>query len=56
VDVMRFDDSVFRLLGRELIGLTREQELVVSSDTYRQRTVNSMRLPGAVVREMAFTL
>jgi predicted Zn-dependent protease len=56
VDVMRFDDSVFRLLGRELVGLTREQELLVSSDTYRQRTVNSMRLPGAVVREMAFTL
>jgi len=56
VDVMRFDDSVFRLLGRELIGLTREAELLVSSDTYRQRSVASMRLPGAVVREMAFTL
>jgi predicted Zn-dependent protease len=56
VDVMRFDDSVFRLLGRELIGLTREPELLVSSDTYHQRNVASMRLPGAVVREMAFTL
>ena len=56
VDVMRFDDSVFRLLGPELIGLTSERELVVNSDTYRQRNVNSMRLPGAVVREMAFTL
>ena len=56
VDVMRFDDSVYRLLGRELVGLTSEQELMVSSDTYRQRSVSSMRLPGAVVREMAFTL
>jgi predicted Zn-dependent protease len=56
VDVMRFDDSVFRLLGRELIGLTSERELLVNSDTYRQRNANSMRLPGAVVREMAFTL
>ena len=56
VDVMRFDDSVFRLLGRELIGLTAERELLVSSDTYRQRSVASMKLPGAVVREMAFTL
>ena len=56
VDVMRFDDSVFRLFGRELIGLTREPELLVSSDTYRQRSVASMRLPAAVVREMAFTL
>lgn len=56
VDVMRFDDSVFRLLGRELIALTSERELLVNSDTYRQRNSNSMRLPGAVVREMAFTL
>jgi predicted Zn-dependent protease len=56
VDVMRFDDSVFRLLGKELVGLTRDPELLVSSDTYRQRSVASMRLPGAVVREMAFTL
>jgi predicted Zn-dependent protease len=56
VDVMRFDDSVFRLFGRELAGLTAERELLVSSDTYRQRNVGSMRLPGAVLREMAFTL
>jgi predicted Zn-dependent protease len=56
VDVMRFDDSVFRLLGRELVGLTSERELLVNSDTYCERNVNSMRLPGAVVGEMAFTL
>jgi predicted Zn-dependent protease len=56
VDVMRFDDSVFRLLGEQLIGLTAERELLVNGDTYRQRNVSSMRLPGAVVRDMAFTL
>jgi len=56
VDVMRFDDTVYRLLGRELVGLTAEQELLMSADTYHQRSVASMRLPGAVVREMAFTL
>ena len=56
VDVMRFDDSVFRLLGQELVGLTSERELLVNSDSYHQRNANSMRLPGAVVREMAFTL
>ena len=56
VDVMRFDDSVFRLFGEQLVALTAERELVVSSDTYRARNVSSMRLPGAVVRDMAFTL
>ena len=56
VNVMRFDDSVFRLLGEQLIGLTAERELLVNGDTYRERNVGSMRLPGAVVRDMAFTL
>ena len=56
VNVMRFDDSVYRLLGDHLVGLTRERELVVNGDTYRARNVASMRLPGAVVSEMAFTL
>jgi predicted Zn-dependent protease len=56
VNVMRFDDSVFRLLGDHLVGLTSERELIVNSDTYRARNVGSMRLPGAVVSEMAFTL
>jgi predicted Zn-dependent protease len=56
VDVMRFDDSLYRLLGEQLVGLTAERELVVSSDTYRARNVSSMLLPGAVVRDMAFTL
>ena len=56
VNVMRFDDSLFRLLGEQLVGLTAERELLVNGDTYRERNVNSMRLPGAVVRDMAFTL
>jgi predicted Zn-dependent protease len=56
VNVMRFDDSVYRLLGENLVGLTAERELIVSSDSYRERSVGSMRLPGAVVSEMAFTL
>ena len=56
VDVLRFDDSVYRLLGDHLVGLTAERELIVDSNTYRARNVGSMRLPGAVVSEMAFTL
>jgi predicted Zn-dependent protease len=56
VNVMRFDDSVYRLLGDQLMGLTNERELIINSDTYRARNVGSMRLPGAVVRDMAFTL
>lgn len=56
VNVMRFDDSVYRLFGERLVGLTSESELLVSDQSYRARSVSSMRLPGAVVSEMAFTL
>ncbi|MDQ6917575.1 MAG: metallopeptidase TldD-related protein [Pseudomonadota bacterium] len=56
VNVMRFDDSLFRLLGDRLVGLTAERELMVDGSSYRSRNVGSMRLPGAVVSEMAFTL
>ena len=56
IDVMRFDDSMYRLLGDHLVALTRERELIVSSSSYRERSTESMRLPGAVVSNMAFTL
>ena len=56
VKVMRFDDSLFRLLGENLISLTNERELLVDSESYGHRGTNSMRLPGALVKDFNFTL
>ena len=56
VDVVRFDDTVYRLLGTNLEALTEETELLLDSGTYQSRTLGSLRLPGALVGEMAFTL
>ena len=56
VDVLRFDDSVFRLFGANLEALSRERELVLSSQSYGRRELASAHVPGALVREMAFTL
>ena len=56
LNVMRFDDSVFRLFGEQLVALTAERELMINGETYRERSVSSTRLPGAVVSGMAFTL
>ena len=47
--VMRFDDSLYRLLGDRLEGLTRERELLISADTYDGRSTDSYLLPGALV-------
>lgn len=56
VDVLRFDDTLYRMLGANLEALTQETELILDAGTYRARTLASVRLPGALVSEMAFTL
>ena len=56
VDVLRFDDTLFRMLGANLEALTAETELLLASDSYRERQLASMRLPGALLSEMTFTL
>ena len=56
VDVLRFDDTIFRMLGTNLEALTREPELRLDSSTYMQRSLSSMRVPGALLHAMTFTL
>jgi predicted Zn-dependent protease len=56
LNVMRFDDTAYRLLGENLEALTRERDLVPDDDTYGERSTLSMRTPGALVREVALTL
>ena len=56
IDVMRFDDSVYHLLGTNLLGLTEERELILDSGTYGQRSNRSIELPGVLVEELLLTL
>ncbi len=56
VDVLRFDDTVFRLLGSNLLDLTHETDFILDAGTYRSRQLASVRLPGALISEMTFTL
>ena len=56
VDVLRFDDTLFRMFGPNLEALTAETELLLASDTYHERQLASMRLPGALLSELTFTL
>lgn len=56
VNVMRFDDSMYRVLGDRLLGLTREREFLFDTSTYQQRSTRSARLPGALVEALTLTL
>ena len=56
VDVLRFDDTLYRMLGTNLEALTAETEFILDAGTYRSRQLASLRLPGALISEMTFTL
>jgi predicted Zn-dependent protease len=56
VAVMRFDDSLYHVLGDRLEGLTRERELLLSADTYGGRGSESCLLPGVLVDGLELTL
>jgi predicted Zn-dependent protease len=56
VSTMRFDDSLYSLLGSQLEELTREREMILSTSTYGQRSTGSSHLPGALVKGLTLTL
>jgi len=56
LEVMRFDDTIYRMLGENLIGLTRERERILDPGTYYRRSAHSALLPGALVDDFALTL
>lgn len=56
MNVMRFDETVYRVLGENLLGLTADREFMPSTSTYGGRSTGSSRLPGLLVKDFEFTL
>jgi predicted Zn-dependent protease len=56
ISVMRFDDTLYRMFGSELEGLTRESELILSDETYFQRSTDCSWMPGALLKSFRLTL
>jgi predicted Zn-dependent protease len=56
VNVMRFDETLYTILGSGLLALTREQEHLFDSSTYDRRSQDSALLPGALVEGFTLTL
>ena len=56
VDVMRFDDSLYRVLGEELEALTNRAHRFPNTDTYDGRTFGAATAPGALLRGLSLTL
>jgi predicted Zn-dependent protease len=55
-NVLRFDDTIYRMLGEKLVDFTRARDMLLSTWTYGERSTASSRLPGALLHAMRFTL
>lgn len=53
---LRFDDSLFHILGSQLIDLTSESVIDPLVYTYDARALGGKKLPGALLGSMTFTL
>ena len=56
IEVMRFDETLYRMLGDNLLDLTQERELIFDNDTYERRSVSGMTLPGVLIKDFTLTL
>ncbi|HVO88522.1 MAG TPA: metallopeptidase TldD-related protein [Casimicrobiaceae bacterium] len=56
IDVLRFDDTLYNLLGGNLEAITAQRELLLDPSSYGSRQLTSTTLPGVLVKQMRFTL
>jgi len=56
LNVMRFDETIYRMFGEQLVGLTKERELLLDPGTYDRRSTQSTMVPGAIIDDFTFTL
>ncbi|MCL4772853.1 MAG: TldE/PmbA family protein [Burkholderiaceae bacterium] len=56
VEPMRFDDSLYRVLGEQLLALTDSAVAIPAGDTWNGREPGGIRAPAALVGALRFTL
>lgn len=56
LDVMRFDETLFRAFGSNLISLTKEREMIFDAGTYEERSSDTAHVPGALIEDFHFNL
>jgi predicted Zn-dependent protease len=56
IENLRFDESLYRCFGENLMALTAAQELIPEVGTYDHRSLGGMKVPGALIEEFTYTL
>lgn len=53
---MRFDESLFDCLGKNLVAVTDFQEVNPQVSTYESRSFGGQKIPGMLIKDFKFTL
>jgi hypothetical protein len=53
---MRFDETIYRAFGENLVGLTKDREMILDAQSYGGRATTSSRIPGALIDDFNFNL
>lgn len=56
IENLRFDESLYRCFGENLIALTEFQEFIPDVGTYERRSLGGSWVPGALVEAFTYTL
>jgi predicted Zn-dependent protease len=56
IENLRFDESLYRCLGENLMALTALQELIPEVGTYDHRSLGGTKVPGALIEAFTYTL
>lgn len=56
IEDMRFDETLFSCLGKNLVGLTKETMFHPNLSTYFERSLGGLTCPGALVDQFSLTL
>jgi predicted Zn-dependent protease len=56
LNVMRFDETLYRAFGDNLVELTVEREMILDAGSYGGRSTGSGRVPGALIQDFNFNL
>jgi predicted Zn-dependent protease len=56
IENLRFDDSIYRCFGEQLVALTDTAVVIPEVGTYDHRSLGGMWVPGAIVDDFVYTL
>ncbi len=56
IENLRFDESLYRFWGENLVDLTNFQEFIPEVGTYKERQLGGSMVPGMLVEDFTYTL